>query len=432
MKIIIQKILKIFSKIILKKYRPKVIGITGSVGKTSAKEAIYTVLSSKFRVRKNIKNYNNEIGLPLTIIGLESPGASVGGWLCVFLKALGLVVFRQQEYPEFLVLEMGIDRPGDMAYLTSFVKCYLSIVTAIGEVPVHIEFFGNMENLVKEKEKLIESLSPDGVAILNYDDKSVLAMKKDTSAKIITYGLYKGADAQAIEISFSEGEWLLDNGSIGTSFKVTYQGNTVPVRLFNVIGYQQVYAALAAIAVGLSLEMNLLEIVESLKSYQPLPGRMKLLKGIKNTLILDDSYNAAPLSVKAALKVLKELNVKGGGRKIAVLGDMLELGEFSEPAHREIGALAANTVSILFTIGDKSRFIAEEAIKKGMDKNNVLAYNDSLEAGRELQKMIREDDLILIKGSQGIRTERVVEEIMAEPQKAKELLVRQDENWKRL
>lgn len=415
----------------MKKYCPKVIGITGSVGKTSAKEAIYTVLSSKFKVRKNIKNYNNEIGLPLTIIGLESPGASVGGWLRVFLKAISLIIFRQQEYPKFLVLEMGVDRPGDMAYLTSFVKCYLGVVTAIGEIPVHIEFFGSVDNLVREKARLVESLLPDGAAILNYDDKLVLAMKKNTSAKIITCGLYKGADAQAIEISFSEGEWLLDNGSIGTSFKVVYQGNIVPVRLFNIIGYQQIYAALAAVAVGLSLEMNLLEIVEALKTYQPLPGRTKLLKGIKNTLILDDSYNAAPLSVKAALKVLKELKVNGDGRKIAVLGDMLELGEYSENAHREIGEMAAGIVSLLFTIGDKSKFIAEEAIKKGMDKNSILVYNDSFEAGRELQKIIKEDDLILIKGSQGIRTERVVEEIMAEPQLAKELLVRQEEKWKR-
>lgn len=431
MKFIIQKILKALSKAILGKYQPKVIGITGSVGKTSTKEAIYTVLSSKFKVRKNIKNYNNEIGLPLTIIGIESPGPSIWGWCWVVLKALGLVLFKSRDYPEILVLEMGVDRPGDMKYLVDFIKCDIAVVSAIGEVPVHIEFFGSLENLVEEKAILIESLKQDNVAILNYDDKLVLGMKKNVVSKVITYGLRKGADVQAIEISFSEGQWVLENGNIGTSFKVVYDGKVVPLRLFNVIGYQSVYAALAAVAVGLNLEMNLLEIVEQIRNYESPPGRMRIIKGIKNTLILDDSYNASPLAVKAALKVLKELKTEPNGRKIAVLGDMLELGEFSETAHREIGALAANTVSILLTIGDKSKFIVDQAIKSGMDKNSVLVYNNSFQAGKELQNILRPDDLVLVKGSQGMRAERVVEEIMAEPQRAKELLVRQDKSWKK-
>lgn len=431
MKFLIQNILKTLSKSILKKYHPKIISITGSVGKTSAKEAIYTVLSSKFRARKNIKNYNNEIGLPLTIVGVETPGRNIGGWIALIAKAIKLLITRSSEYPEILVLEMGIDRPNDMRYLTSFVTSDIGVVSAIGEIPVHIEFFGSLENVVKEKSVLVSSLAPDKVAVLNYDDRSVYGMKKSVKAKIVTFGLKKGADVRAIEISFSEGQWTLENGTVGISFKVVYQGNIVPVRLFNIVGYQQVYAALAAVAVGVSLDMNLLGIVEALKHHQSPPGRMKILKGIKNTLILDDSYNAAPLSMKEALRVLKEIKVEGSNRKIAVLGDMLELGEFSEQAHRDIGSIVAKTASLLITIGDKSRFIAEEAKRSGMDKNLILVYNDSLEAGKALQRVLKENDVVLIKGSQGVRAERVVEEVMAEPQYAKELLVRQDESWKK-
>lgn len=429
MKLIVQKTLKVLARLILKRHKPKIIGITGSVGKTSAKEVIYTVLRSKFNVRKNIKNYNNEIGLPLTIVGISSPGKSVLGWAKVFLKAVSLSVLRSGSYPEILVLEMGIDRPGDMKYLTDFVKSDIGVVSAIGDIPVHVEFFGSAENIANEKSILIESLSSSGLAILNYDDKLVLGMRKNTDAKVVTFGLRKGADVQAIEISFSDGQWTLEDGTIGTSFKVVYQGHTVPFRLSSVLGYQQIYASLAATAVGLQLGLNLIHIAKALKEYQPPPGRMRILKGIKNTFIIDDSYNAAPLSMKAALRVLKELDRKGG-RKIAVLGDMLELGEFSEQAHRDIGAIAAKTVSVLFTVGEKSKFIAEEAMKAGMDKKQIMVYNDSLKAGKDLQEILKEGDVVLVKGSQGVRTELVVEEVMAEPQRAKELLVRQDESWK--
>lgn len=430
MKIFIEQILKVLSGMILRKYHPKVIGITGSVGKTSTKEAVYTVLTSKFKARKNIKNYNNEIGLPLSIIGVESPGRNLFGWAGVFLKALKLVFSKQESYPEILILEMGVDRPGDMKYLTNFVKCDIGIVSAIGDIPVHIEFFGSAENVAKEKSVLVESLSKDGIALLNYDDKAVAGMKKNTQAKVITFGLKKGADVQGIEISFSDGQWTLENGALGTSFKVSCQGKIVPFRLFNVLGYQQVYAVLAATAVGAQLGMNLVEIAEAVKNYQAPPGRMKVIKGIKNTLILDDTYNAAPLSVKTALKILKELQAKGG-RKIAVLGDMRELGDFSEAAHREVGELAAGSVSVLFAVGKQARFIAEQAIQKGMDKSSVLVYNDVSEAGIKLEDVMQENDLVLIKGSQGMRMEKIVEEVMAEPQRAKELLVRQDESWKK-
>ncbi|MCX6796207.1 MAG: Mur ligase family protein, partial [Candidatus Falkowbacteria bacterium] len=153
MKIIVQKILKHLAKAILKKYQPLVIGITGSVGKTSAKEAIYAVLASQKKTRRNVKNYNNEIGLPLTIIGAESGGRSIADWLKVFRRALKLICVKDENYPEILVLEMGADRPGDLDYLNSIVCCKIGVITLIG--PVHLEYFGSIEQIQKEKGKLI-------------------------------------------------------------------------------------------------------------------------------------------------------------------------------------------------------------------------------------------------------------------------------------
>ncbi|MCK4554802.1 hypothetical protein KAU19_07680, partial [Candidatus Parcubacteria bacterium] len=196
MKKIIQLKLKILAKLILAKYKPDVIGITGSVGKTSTKEAIYTVLASKFKVRRNIKNYNNEIGLPLTIIGADSPGRSIIGWYIVFLKALKLILFKDKDYPKILVLEMGVDRPGDMKYLNNIVKCKVGVITSIG--PVHLEFFGTINNIQKEKGGLIKNLTKSSWAVLNYDDEKVRQTGNNTEAQILTYGFNEKADVRAL------------------------------------------------------------------------------------------------------------------------------------------------------------------------------------------------------------------------------------------
>ena len=420
----VQVLLVKLAKLVLKKYQPDVIGVTGSFGKTSAKEAIYTVLSPKFSVRQNIKNYNNEIGLPLTIIGAGSPGRSFFGWLGVFIKALFLLIWRQRKYPEILVLEMAVDRPGDMDYLTDLAPCKIGVVTGIG--PVHLEFFKTIERIVKEKSVMISHLDKNGWAILNCDNEYVIEMDKLTRARIITYGISNHqADIQASQVVVSEGE----GGKIsGLSFKLSYGGSTVPVLLPNILGEHLIYAALSAVAVGQVYNLNLVEMAQALKTFKAPKGRMNLIDGLKNTYIIDDTYNAGPDSALAALNVLGKISASG--KKFAVLGDMLELGYYTEAGHRQVGAAVFNNqIDYLITVGERAKFIASEAERQGLNRENIFSFSDVERVGRFVQDRINNVDFILVKGSQGMRMEKIVKEIMAEPQQASELLVRQDEEW---
>ncbi len=413
-------ILKLLSRATLWRYQPRVVGITGSVGKSSAKDAVFDVLKTKFNVRKNQKNYNNEIGVPLTILGYETAGRSILGWLKIFIGgSLGIIYTKN--YPEILVLEMGADRINDIKYLTDFVKCTVGVVTAIGDIPAHLEYFQSAGQVAREKANLIKSLDKDGWAVLNYDDERVRAMAGKTAAQVLTYGFSEDAALRAENVE----QRLEDIAEAGLSFKVDYKGSNVPVRLKNVFGRHQIYSVLAAIAVGLTFKMNLVEIVQGLADYQSPKGRLKLIKGIKNSWLIDDTYNAAPIATLAALETLNKMP----GRKIAVLGDMLELGPMTEEAHRRIGRRAAAVVSLLLGVGERSIFMVDEAKKAGLDEDKIFHFASSDQAGRVLQDMIRKNDVVLIKGSQGTRMERVVKEVMAEPQKAEDLLVRQGLEW---
>ena len=456
----LQTILAFLSKITIWRYKPLIIGITGSVGKTSTKEAVFCVLKRKYRVRRAEKNYNNEIGLPLTILGIPHYGRNILKWFSAFFRVIFRVILRQHQYPEILVLEYGIDRPRDMDYLLSIAKPDAAVITAIGEIPVHVEFFAGSLEVAKEKAKLIQTLPINGQAILNADDEVISEIKNKTKAKIITFGFYEHANIRIMnhelthrlrssteDHSKSSGQALQsDSGQRiintyggnslpeGVAFKIEYQGKTIPIRLNNCFGKPQVYSAAAAIAVGLILNINLVEIAESLTDYLPPPGRLRLLKGIKNSLILDDTYNASPQAVHEALDVLESLPAT---RRIVVLGDMMEIGKFTEYAHRAIGDKVAKFADILFAVGSKARFIADEAGTRGIEKKSrklneeqIFIFDDAIKAGKKLDKIIKPGDLILVKGSQSMRMEKAVEEIMAEPERAKELLVRQDKYWK--
>ena len=423
--------LRFFTKAILAKYQPKVIAVTGSVGKTSTVEAIYSVLAYNFNTRKSFKNYNNEIGIPLTIIGLESGGKSIIRWLAVFIRALSLLIHFDKNYPKILILEMAADHPGDIQYLINFVPVDIGVVTAIA--PVHLEFFKTAENIAEEKSKLIKFLSVQGTAVLNYDDELVWAMKEKTKAKILSFGLQNKADFAASEINISHNLNFQDITRLeGISFKVNDQGKTQDIFLPKVLGQHLIYPALVAIVVGAIFNLSLETIAKNLKKFQPPAGRMRLIKGIKNTLLIDDSYNSSPLAVKKALYQLNQINLPKSGKKYAVLGDMLELGSYTELAHQEIGeAIVEYGVNFLITVGEMSRDITRGAVAKGFAKADCFHFKNSVEAGKFLQDRINEGDLILIKGSQGMRMERAVKEIMAEPDLAADLLVRQDESWKR-
>lgn len=428
MKKLLQIKLKYLAKLILKKYKPDVIGITGSVGKTSAKEAIIKVLSSKYSVRGSEKNYNNEIGLPLTIIGKESAGKSLFGWIGIFIYSLKLLILKDKDYPKILVLEMGIDRPGDMKYLTRISDPRIGVVTSIGES--HMEFFGSIEDIQREKATLIKDLQKGGWAILNFDDERSRNISNDSKVKILTFGFKEGADIRAREIKFSFEENKDVDNLIGISFKLTYQGSTVPVFSPNVIGFSAIYAALAGASLGVTYGLNLVDISKALYTYNSPRGRMNLIDGIKKSMIIDDTYNSSPQSCFSALDWMSKIKIKKGARKLAVLGDMLELGSYSEQGHREVGEYAVKSgIDKLIVIGERARDIARGAEESGLKRDHIFQFDTADEARKFVEDRINKGDLILVKGSQGARMEKIVKEIMLNPMKAEYVLVRQEEEW---
>jgi len=428
MRNILQYILKILAIITIWRYRPLIIGVTGSVGKTGAKEAIYSVLNERFNIRRNIKNYNNEIGAPLTVLGSDvSPETTFGGllgWLKIFSKSLINIIY-QRNYPEILVLELGVSKPDDMKYLMSFLPVKIGVFTAIGEFPSHLEFFSGINKLVEEKSLLIKSLPDDGLAVLNYDDSLVKQVGSDLSEKIKTtyYGFGEGADLRIENYELRVDD--IEKGDFGINFKLDYQGSFVPVRLIRVLGKHQVFSAAAAASVGLFFNLNLVDISEALKDYYSLPGRTNLIKGIKQTWIIDDTYNASPLSTESSLEILNELGLKSlnQARKIAVLGDMMELGVKTESGHRTVGKKAAEIADLIFTVGSRARFIADEAKQNGFSKDKIFEFSKAEDAGLPLQQEMQKADIILIKGSRSMRMEKIIKEIMSEPEKADKLLI---------
>jgi len=422
MKTLAKNLLAKLAASVVKKYHPLVIGITGSVGKTSAKEAIFAVLASKMSVRKSPGNYNTEFGLSATVLGIKAPGASPLRWLRVLLRAGNLLLARDAAYPKVLVLEMAADRPGDIEFLVGIAPPKIGVLTAIG--PAHLERFGTIERVATEKGKLLAALSAEGTAILNADDERVVASAAKTKARVLTFGFREDAEVRAADVSVSLVQ--NDDGQIGAGMtaKVAANGAVVPMRLDGVLGTSHVYAALAATAVGVSLGMNLVEVAEALRAYAPAPGRMRVISGIKYTIILDDTYNASPLSMRAALETLRSLPIAEENKRIAVLGDMLELGAETDKAHEEVGRLAAELgVDLLVAVGERARAIHEAASKAGMSADRVFHFGSAEEAGRFVQEKLRKGDIVLAKGSRAMRMERVVKELMAEPLRAKELLV---------
>lgn len=323
--------LRYFSKKIILKYRPDVIGITGSIGKTSTKEAVAAILSTKFNVRKNFKNYNNEVGVPLTIIGVEkTPGRSIFGWVNVFIKAIALRLIKINNYPEILVLEMGADKPGDIPYLVDIAPCKVGVLTHISHA--HTEHFKTIKKIAQEKRIIISHLQLDGFAVLNFDNEMVMQNANTTKAEVVTYGFKNGADFQASDVNI-----ITDNKTgwpVGLNFKLNYKGNILPVFLPGAIAEHLIPSALAALAVGNIFGVNVIEGISALRNLQPLAGHMRIINGIKNTLLIDDTYNSSPEPVKSGLVTLSKINIESGAKKIAVLADMLELGSETENAHR--------------------------------------------------------------------------------------------------
>ena len=415
---------------VLRKYRPKIIAVTGSVGKTSTKDAIFAALAPGAYVRKSQKSQNSEIGIPLTILGAANAWNNPLRWLMNIIDGFFLIWFNAQ-YPEWLVLEVGADRPGDISSLKRWLKVDVAVITRLPEVPVHVEFFDSPEAVIEEKASLIDCLVPGGALVLFGDDERTRALERRLpapDAKILTFGFSAECDVRGEEPAAVRED--LESWPVGMAATIHSGKESARLEIRGVLGAHAFLPALGTAAVAAALGKTLHEAVGGLRSYVPPPGRMRLTPGIKKTLIIDDTYNASPAAVEAALEALSLARMPGG-RAVAVLGDMAELGRRSIEEHRKAGALAAKTCDVLVTVGFRARDIAAAALEGGVDENLIMQFEDSRHAGKELESVIQERDVVLVKGSQSMRMERAVEEIMAQPERAGELLVRQEPEWKR-
>jgi UDP-N-acetylmuramoyl-tripeptide--D-alanyl-D-alanine ligase len=346
-----------------------VIGITGSVGKSSTKEMVAEVLGMRYRTLKSPGNLNNEIGLPLSILRLGS------GY-------------------ERAVLEMGFYVPGEIAFLCDIAQPSIGIVTNVGTV--HAERAGSQEAIFLGKSELVQSLpaAPHGTAILNFDDPWVRKMEEKTHARIFFYGLSPEADLWADEVQ--------GLGLEGIRFRLHYQSETLHARV-PLIGRHSVHTALRAAAVGLVDGLTWQEIFEGLRQGHT-QLRLVAVRSQTGALLLDDTYNASPESMLAAINLLDELD----GRKIAVLGDMLELGPYEKQGHEMVGLRAARVADVLLTLGTRAHLIAESARRSGMERSNIHEFNELEPIVAWLEKNLTPQDAVLIKGSHGLRMDRIV------------------------
>ena len=344
-----------------------VVGITGSVGKTTTKEMLALTVGSKFRTHKTEKNFNNHIGVPLTLLKLD-------------------------ESHEAAVVEMGMNNAGEIAVLTRLARPDVAVFTNIGMS--HIGNLGSQENILKAKLEMLEGLNPDGTVVLNADDPLLWGARQGISHRVITYGIQNPeADLRATDIRIAE-----------ESVTFTVGGETVCLPS---PGEHSVYNALAAIGGGLAVGADLPEMVRALETFGGTKMRLNI-QPLRDFRVIEDCYNASPASVAVALKVLSDM--KCGGKRIAVLGNMNELGDYAVSEHRRIGRLVfASGVDFLITVGDLAREIANAAMEAGFPQTNLRSFDNNAAAGAFLRTVAAAEDVVLVKGSRSTHLEEIIE-----------------------
>ena len=355
-----------------RKFGMPVIALTGSNGKTTTKEMISACLETTFSVLKTKGNFNNLIGLPLTLLNLT-------------------------EKERVVVLEMGMNVPGEIRRLTGIAEPDVGLITNIQSA--HLEGMGSLEKIKEEKGELFRRMRKDGTIIINQDDPRVVALGEEFQGQKITFGINHASDVMAREICLK--------GREGTSFVLVLEEEEREIHL-PLLGKHFVYNALAAIATASLFGIEQGKAIGTLEKFQPFPMRMEILSLGSGRTLINDAYNANPSSMELALQTLSE--VKGEGRAIAVLGDMLELGEFTEEAHRQLGKrLAELPIDLLLAIGEKAPVVVEFAIREGMAHERARVVESHSDAVIILREDSRKGDWILVKGSRGMRMEKVVE-----------------------
>jgi len=404
----IHRVLASYARKVISKNSPFVIAITGSVGKTSTKEAIFQILHDKYgdSVRKNYGNLNAEIGIPLTILGYEKlPNKFL--WP-IFLLLAGFKT-NPKEYPKYLILEMGVEHLGDIKYFCSIVQPNIAVVTSTS--PAHIVNFKDAEEYKNEKISIINCLEEGGKAIVNFDDPELAKLK--------------GENITSIAIDNKEAQYRAENIKLalsGTEYRICKTGYKISIKS-KLLGNQMVYAQTIALALADLMQMPLVEASKSLEKMMPLPGRLNLIEGKNNTVIIDDTYNANPASSKLAISLLDNLNYKY--RKVAILGSMNELGSYEEGAHEEVAGFLKGKCDLAIFVGKNSSIMQKTYGEKS------LRFATRQELVKNLGKIIKKDDLILVKASQNNNfLEEVVKKLMNNPKDAGKLLVRQGSEWR--
>ncbi len=354
-------------------YNIPVIGVTGSVGKTSTKDIISSVMSKKYNTLKTIGNYNNHIGVPLTILSLKDETAAV--------------------------IEMGMNHQGEISVLTQISRPTMSVITNIGTS--HIGELGSRENILKAKLEILEGMEEDAPIIINNDNDMLHQWYLDNKdhKNIITYGIENKSDVMAENISAK---------SDGSKFTVEVDGKTYNVEI-NIGGKHFITNSLCAICVGRQNNIEMEKIIEGIKEFKLTSRRMETKQGINSSTLINDSYNASYDSMKAGIEYLSSIK---GGRKIAVLGDMFELGKFEKELHEKVGEeIYKNKIDILVTVGKASKYISARAKSLGMEEQNIFTYDTQEEAIETLKNIIKENDYILIKASNRMHFDEIVKKL---------------------
>ena len=406
------RVLKYLTGQILKRYQPVVIAITGSTGKTTTKDMIWHLLKNDYNVRATPKSANGEVGTLATIVGWQPPTVKKGGHSAytsqgiseLALKAARLAFGpRTSKYPDYLVLELGAGQPGEIKYFTDFLHPDVSVITNVGAA--HLEYFGNVERVLQEKGLIFTHLKSIGTAVYRQDGEVARKLKNMAKGKkSLTFGFSKEADLWASEVESGR----------DLHFNLHYKDKKLPVKL-NLIGRHMIELALASLAAVLSWPvkgsdkvLKLSELVKKMADFKPSDARMQMFKNKKLGMeVIDDAYNANPESVFAGLVTLGEV-AKENQRKVAILGDMLELGKDEEKLHCQMGEAAANMADLLITVGPKSKALAQSAQNKNL-RLQVLSFADVESLLPRLLGLLEKGDLVLVKASRGMQLDKIVE-----------------------
>lgn len=439
---LIVNILSYESRKILKKFRPYVISITGNVGKTTTKDYIAHFLESKFNteisedVRASKKSENSEFGVNLTILGEENAWGNVFRWFGIILRNYFKILFGKK-YPKILVLEIGADKPGDISYITSIIKSDMVVLTAFQESPSHGEFFLNIEQHILEKRVLVDRMKKNGIIVYNSDDKVMTNMahakrSEDHTIKIYSYG-YNSTNVNIVEVTNLYDEDALIVGT-KAKFDINLDHNNfdLELRLYGVVGAAHVYSLASAVTVALLSGFQKEEIINAVETLVQdgvvSKSRMRLLKGVNQISIIDDTYNSSPKAAINAIETVSQILVKG--KKIGIFGHMAELGEKTRQEHFNVGYRASSVFDILIFSGRHNEYYLEGVREGRFDLDKVYLCSDGLDVLYTLYEndLISTNDLLLVKGSQSARMEKVVVGLL-ENEEDQEFVCRQEVEW---